>query len=227
MMKELSAYIIKGKVMKKILCLVVIGILGWSFSISAFEERLGEKTDFVLNKDKARTNYMVKSGKSQFQIMDLKEVGGQSEYLVHWKYDVMVKWAGRRAGTIRLMMPNELFEDYFWSSLESSPIKTSNLKISFLGKKDSVVLNNKTFKDCNVIKIDEVKNSNLHVFEEMLMLKALEMGIISENSLREETVENIEIEAVTHQDAKGMGILQWTIQGDVRGYSIKMGFDLI
>ena len=53
------------------------------------------------------------------------------------------------------------------------------------------------------------------------------MGVISEHSLREETVENIEIEAVTHQDAKGLGILQWTIQGDVRGYSIKMGFDLI
>ncbi|MEC7181445.1 MAG: hypothetical protein VXW15_01935, partial [Bdellovibrionota bacterium] len=157
----------------------------------------------------------------------LKEVDGQSEYLVHWKYDVMVKWAGRKAGTIRLMMPNEVFDDYFWASLENSAIKTSNLKMTFLGKKDSVSLNNQTFKDCNVIKINEVKNSNLRVLEKMLILKALDMGVISEHSLREETVENIEIEAVTHQDAKGLGILQWTIQGDVRGYSIKMGFDLI
>ena len=213
--------------MKKILSLALVCVLGWSLTLSAFEDRLGEETNFVLIKDKARTNYMVQSGKSKFQIMELKEVSGQSEYLVHWKYDVMVKWAGRRAGTIRLMMPNELFDDYFWASLENSPIKTSNLKMTFLGKKDSVSLNNKTFKDCNVIKIDEVKNSNLRVLEEMLILKAFEMGVISEHSLREETVENIEIEAVTHQDAKGLGILQWTIQGDVRGYSIKMGFDLI
>ncbi len=211
--------------MKRILALVLV--LGWSLTLSASEDRLGEETNFVLIKDKARTNYMVKSGKSKFQIMELKEVGGKSEYLVHWKYDVMVKWAGRRAGTIRLMMPSELFEDYFWSSIENSPIKTSNLTMTFIGKKDSVVMNNKTFKDLNVIKINEVKNSNLHVLEEMLIFKALEMGIISENSLREETVENIEIEAVTHQDVQGMGILQWTIQGDVRGYSIKMGFDLI
>ena len=42
-----------------------------------------------------------------------------------------------------------------------------------------------------------------------------------------EKVENIEIEAVTHRDAPVMGVLQWTIQGDVKGYSIKMGFDLI
>tara|TARA_Y100001954_G_scaffold238916_1_gene309462 strand:- start:3260 stop:3901 length:642 start_codon:yes stop_codon:yes gene_type:complete len=213
--------------MKKILSLALVCVLGWSLTLSAFEDRLGEETNFVLIKDKARTNYMVQSGKSKFQIMELKEVDGQSEYLVHWKYDVMVKWAGRRAGTIRLMMPNEVFDDYFWASLENSAIKTSNLKMTFLGKKDSVSLNNQTFKDCNVIKINEVKNSNLRVLEKMLILKALDMGVISEHSLREETVENIEIEAVTHQDAKGLGILQWTIQGDVRGYSIKMGFDLI
>ena len=213
--------------MKKILSLALVCVLGWSLTLSAFEDRLGEETNFVLIKDKARTNYMVQSGKSKFQIMELKEVDGQSEYLVHWKYDVMVKWAGRKAGTIRLMMPNEVFDDYFWASLENSAIKTSNLKMTFLGKKDSVSLNNQTFKDCNVIKINEVKNSNLRVLEKMLILKALDMGVISEHSLREETVENIEIEAVTHQDAKGLGILQWTIQGDVRGYSIKMGFDLI
>ena len=213
--------------MKKILSLALVCVLGWWLTLSAFEDRLGEETNFVLIKDKARTNYMVQSGKSKFQIMELKEVDGQSEYLVHWKYDVMVKWAGRRAGTIRLMMPNEVFDDYFWASLENSAIKTSNLKMTFLGKKDSVSLNNQTFKDCNVIKINEVKNSNLRVLEKMLILKALDMGVISEHSLREETVENIEIEAVTHQDAKGLGILQWTIQGDVRGYSIKMGFDLI
>ena len=213
--------------MKKILSLALVCVLGWSLTLSAFEDRLGEETNFVLIKDKSRTNYMVQSGKSKFQIMELKEVDGQSEYLVHWKYDVMVKWAGRRAGTIRLMMPNEVFDDYFWASLENSAIKTSNLKMTFLGKKDSVSLNNQTFKDCNVIKINEVKNSNLRVLEKMLILKALDMGVISEHSLREETVENIEIEAVTHQDAKGLGILQWTIQGDVRGYSIKMGFDLI
>ena len=213
--------------MKKILSLALVCVLGWSLTLSAFEDRLGEETNFVLIKDKARTNYMVQSGKSKFQIMELKEVDGQSEYLVHWKYDVMVKWAGRRAGTIRLMMPNEVFDDYFWASLENNAIKTSNLKMTFLGKKDSVSLNNQTFKDCNVIKINEVKNSNLRVLEKMLILKALDMGVISEHSLREETVENIEIEAVTHQDAKGLGILQWTIQGDVRGYSIKMGFDLI
>ncbi|MEC8624008.1 MAG: hypothetical protein VXY34_04250 [Bdellovibrionota bacterium] len=213
--------------MKKILSLALVCVLGWSLTLSAFEDRLGEETNFVLIKDKARTNYMVQSGKSKFQIMELKEVDGQSEYLVHWKYDVKVKWAGRKAGTIRLMMPNEVFDDYFWASLENSAIKTSNLKMTFLGKKDSVSLNNQTFKDCNVIKINEVKNSNLRVLEKMLILKALDMGVISEHSLREETVENIEIEAVTHQDAKGLGILQWTIQGDVRGYSIKMGFDLI
>ena len=213
--------------MKKILSLALVCVLGWSLTLSAFEDRLGEETNFVLIKDKSRTNYMVQSGKSKFQIMELKEVDGQSEYLVHWKYDVMVKWAGRRAGTIRLMMPNEVFDDYFWASIENSAIKTSNLKMTFLGKKDSVSLNNQTFKDCNVIKINEVKNSNLRVLEKMLILKALDMGVISEHSLREETVENIEIEAVTHQDAKGLGILQWTIQGDVRGYSIKMGFDLI
>ena len=213
--------------MKKILSLVLVCVLGWPLTLSASEDRLGEETNFVLIKDKARTNYMVQSGKSKFQIMELKEVDGQSEYLVHWKYDVMVKWAGRRAGTIRLMMPNEVFDDYFWASLENNAIKTSNLKMTFLGKKDSVSLNNQTFKDCNVIKINEVKNSNLRVLEKMLILKALDMGVISEHSLREETVENIEIEAVTHQDAKGLGILQWTIQGDVRGYSIKMGFDLI
>ena len=46
-------------------------------------------------------------------------------------------------------------------------------------------------------------------------------------SLSNDSEQNIEIEAVTHQDVQGMGILQWTIQGDVRGYSIKMGFDLI
>ena len=223
----MALFTIKGNVMKKILCLVLVGLLGLSLTLKASEDRLGEETNFVLIKDKARTNYMVKSGKSQFKIMDLREVGGQSEYLVNWKYDVMVKWAGKRAGTIPLMMPNEIFEDYFWSSLENSPIKTSNLTMTFLGKKDSVSLNNKTFKDCTVIKIDDVKNSNLHALEEMFILKALEMGIISEHSLREETVENIEIEAVTHQDAPGIGVLQWTIQGDVRGYSIKMGFDLI
>ena len=94
--------------MKKILSLVLVGVLGWSLTLLASEDRLGEETNFVLIKDKARTNYMVKSGKSKFKIMELKEVGGQSEYLVHWKYDVMVKWAGRKAGTIRLMMPNEL-----------------------------------------------------------------------------------------------------------------------
>ena len=99
--------------------------------------------------------------------------------------------------------------------------------MTYLGNKSSVILNNETYKNCNVIKIDDVKNSNIHAIKEIVKLKALELGLIDQNYLREEKVENIEIEAVTHKDAPVMGVLQWTIQGEVKGYSIKMGFDLI
>ena len=60
--------------MKKILCLILAGVLGWSFTLSASEDRLGEETNFVLIKDKARTNYMVKSGKSKFKF-DIMQQG--------------------------------------------------------------------------------------------------------------------------------------------------------
>ena len=213
--------------MKNTLVLVFMSFLAFTGTSIASENHLGKRADFTLIKEKERTNYMIQSGKSLLKIVDLKETQDSSEYLVHWDYNVLVKWAGRRTGTIRLMMPSNIFNESFWSNLQDEPIQTSNLRMTYLGNKSSVILNNETYKNCNVIKIDDVKNSNIHAIKEILKLKALELGLIDQNYLREEKVENIEIEAVTHKDAPVMGVLQWTIQGEVKGYSIKMGFDLI
>ena len=213
--------------MKAVLFFIFLGLSNMCMATNALEENLGKEAKFTLIKEKSRTNYMIKSGKSLLKVADIKEIEGRIEYQVNWKYDVLVKWAGRRAGTIRLMMPGEVFTDSFWPNLQDGPIRTSNLTMTYIANKNSVTLNNKTYENCNVIKIDDVRDSNLHALEKVLKVKAIELGLIDENNLREEKVENIEIEAVTHRDAPVMGVLQWTIQGDVKGYSIKMGFDLI
>ena len=213
--------------MKGVLVLTFLVLSNICMATKAFEENLGKEAKFTLIKEKSRTNYMIKSGKSLLKVADIKEMEDGIEYQVNWKYDVLVKWAGRRAGTIRLMMPGEVFTDSFWPNLQDGAIRTSNLTMTYIANKNSVTLNNKTYENCNVIKIDDVRNSNLHTLEKVLKVKAIELGLIDENNLREEKVENIEIEAVTHRDAPVMGVLQWTIKGDVKGYSIKMGFDLI
>jgi len=213
--------------MKGVLVLTFLALSNICMATKAFEENLGKEAKFTLIKEKSRTNYMIKSGKSLLKVADIKEMEDGIEYQVNWKYDVLVKWAGRRAGMIRLMMPGEVFTDSFWPNLQDGAIRTSNLTMTYIANKNSVTLNNKTYENCNVIKIDDVRNSNLHTLEKVLKVKAIELGLIDENNLREEKVENIEIEAVTHRDAPVMGVLQWTIKGDVKGYSIKMGFDLI
>ena len=213
--------------MKAVLVLIFMGLSNICMATQTLEENLGKEAKFTLIKEKSRTNYMIKSGKSLLKVADIKEMEDGIEYQVNWKYDVLVKWAGRRAGTIRLMMPSEVFSDSFWSNLQGGAIRTSNLTMTYIANKNSVTVNNKTYENCNIIKIDDVRDSNLHALEKVLKVKAIELGLIDENNFREEKVENIEIEAVTHKDGPVMGVLQWTIQGDVKGYSIKMGFDLI
>ncbi|MDC0253556.1 hypothetical protein OAK75_01570 [Bacteriovoracales bacterium] len=213
--------------MKTVLVLIFMGLSNICMATQTLEENLGKEAKFTLIKEKSRTNYMIKSGKSLLKVADIKRMEDGIEYQVNWKYDVLVKWAGKRAGTIKLMMPGEVFSDSFWSNLQDGAIRTSNLTMTYIANKSSVTVNNKTYEDCNIIKIDDVRDSNLHALEKVLKVKAIELGLIDENNFREEKVENIEIEAVTHKDGPVMGVLQWTIQGDVKGYSIKMGFDLI
>lgn len=187
---------------------------------------IGERSDMILVKDKTRTTKMIKKGHGFFEIKDLIETDAGEEYKVEYKFTIKVAFSGNKGGTITLMIPKSYFDDSFWTKIRRGEIQTSNLKIKLKGIKDRVIHNGKIYEDCPVLKIYDIQRTQIHSLIEVIGLKAVEMGILTESDDFADEVEDLVATATIHPSLNALGIIQMNITAKVRNYNIKMGFDL-
>jgi hypothetical protein len=187
---------------------------------------IGERSDLILVKDKTRTTKMIKKGHGFFEIKDLIETDAGEEYKVDYKFTIKVSFYGNKDGKISLMIPKSYFEDSFWTEIRRGIIQTSNLKIKLKGIKDRVVHNGKIYEDCPVLKIYDIQPTQVHSLIEVIGLKAVEMGILTENDDFAEEVQDLVATATIHPTLNALGVIRMDIDAKVRNYDIKMGFDL-
>jgi len=187
---------------------------------------IGEKSDMVLVKDRARTTSMIKSGQGFFEVKDLFETEKGEEYQIDYSFKIKVSFYGDRGGVITLMVPKSYFGDSFWGQVRRGVVETTNLKIKLEEIKDKIEHNGKTYEECPVLRIFDIKGKDEKSIKDLISLKAFEMGILNEKDLSSEEVSDIEAFVVTHPSVPALGVIQMNITGNVRNYKIKMGFDL-
>ena len=187
---------------------------------------IGEKSEMILIKDRARTTSMIKKGQGFFEVKDLHATEKGEEYQIDYSFKISVSFYGDRGGVITLMVPQSYFGDSFWGQVRRGVVQTSNLKIKLQEVKDLVRHNGVAYEDCPVLRFFDIKGSDEKVLKEMIALKAFEMGILNEKDLLSEEVRDIEAIVVTHPSVPALGVIRMDITGNVRNYNIKMGFDL-
>ncbi|MDC0254832.1 hypothetical protein OAK75_08035 [Bacteriovoracales bacterium] len=207
-------------------------LLVFSFLLSGLQlgytndDPIGERSDMILIKDRARTTSMINKGHGFFEVKDLIDTEFGEEYQIDYKFKIKVSFYGERGGTINLMVPKNYFGDSFWQQVRRGDIQTSNLKIKFKGIKERVAHNGEIYNNCPVIRIFDIQTSQANILKELIAIKAVEMGILNESDSFADDVENLEAEGIIHPTLPALGVIKMNITGKVRNYDIKMGFDL-
>ena len=202
-----------------------LGLTGTTLSNDRVDP-IGEKTDMVLVKDRARTTSMIKKGHGFFEVKGLLETEIGEEYQIDYSFKINVSFYGDRGGIITLMVPRSYFGDSFWRQVRRGIVQSSNLKIKLEEMKEVVKHNGETYEECPVLKIFDIKGKGEKSLKDLIVLKAFEMGILNEKDLLSEDVQDLEAYVVTHPSVPAMGVIRMDISGKVRNYKIKMGFDL-
>ena len=209
--------------------LLFLSFLVSSISVGFSKEMadpIGEKSNMILVKDRARTTSMIKKGHGLFEVKNLFETEKGEEYQVDYTFKIKVSFYGEKGGTLTLMVPKGYFGDSFWSKIRRGVVETSNLKVKLEDIKNEVTHKGITYRDCPVLKIYDIKGKGLKAMKEVIALKALEMGIISKSDSFADEVKDLEASAITHPSVPALGVIKMNITGNVRNYKIKMGFDL-
>ncbi|MEC7182380.1 MAG: hypothetical protein VXW15_06680 [Bdellovibrionota bacterium] len=203
----------------------VLSFITEGFS-NAIVDPLGEKSDMVLIKDRARTTSMIKKGHGFFEVKGLFDSEKGEEYQIDYSFKINVSFYGDRGGVITLMVPKSYFGDSFWGQVRRGVVETSNLKIKLEDIKERVEHNGITYEECPVLKIYDVKGKDEKNLKDLIAFRALELGILNEKNLSSEEVQDLEASIVTHSSVPALGVIKMNITGKVRNYKIKMGFDL-
>ena len=187
---------------------------------------IGEKSDMVLIKDRARTTSMIKNGQGFFEVKGLIDSEKGKEYQIDYSFKINVSFYGDRGGVITLMVPKSYFGDSFLGQVRRGIVQTSNLKIKLEDIKESIEHNGITYEECPVLKIYDIKGKDEENLKDLIAIRALEMGILNEKDLSSDEVQDLEASILIHPSVPALGVIQMNITGSVRNYKIKMGFDL-
>ncbi len=208
--------------------------LGVAFSLTALasENPVGEKAAYTLNDSSGRSSWIIKAGKADAKVLnfDPNNAFGPG-YVLEINYDLTVRFKGRQQGTIKLLVPTEVFAANFISELAAHhPKSFGSFDLDYHGVATAKDANDRSYNDCAKTRIFNVSPEYLpsSMSNENIRFLSHEIKNFEDESgegISAIEVENIEINLRVHQSVPVLGAVQLDVSGSSSGVSFKAGFD--
>ncbi len=190
------------------------------------ESPLGERADYELDKDPARTSSMILSGSAAGTID--KHVPNHPQgpsYNAALSYDMTVRIYGRYQGVTNLPFVEEFFTPQFMIDLrESRYYEVDAYKMRHDGRATVKTIAGVTYKDCDSIYMYDITPEYKRQWEILLVRAA---GVDPDEFFASgRSIENLVIRGYIYPGIKALGTVKLDISGKVKGIAVKIGLDL-
>lgn len=193
-------------------------------SMSAFGNPVGEKANYVLDKNSARTSGIVASGTSASEVMNFQpnHAYGPS-YGVDLSFDVVIKLHGPEKGTTSWILPEEFFTPKFMENLRTTGYyETPDYKIKHEGRGDTRTIDGTNYVGCDKIFIYDVK---LPEDSGLRRIVAAAAGIDPNDLDVENAIQDLELRAHVYPGIPALGAVKIDLAVKAQKVNLKFGFD--
>lgn len=212
--------------MMRQMILGLVVALSTSFSAFGVEGRdpVGEKANYQLDRNGARTTSMIQSGTALATVTEfIPDHENGPSYNVNLDYDFVVQFYGRQKGTAKWAFGQEFFDDQFIVNLrERGTFETPDYKIRHEGYADARNMDGNNYPHCDKILIYDVK---IPENSEIARLLYASVGI-NPRATDKPPIEDLKIRAHLFAGIPVLGAVKLDLSGIVQGMSAKAGFDL-
>lgn len=208
-----------------------------------FEEEplppVGEFAHYGLVKGK-RTSSVIRKGALKVSVL---QYNPQTEikdptYSVSFDYDLKVSFVGRKKDETFFETPSDFFTDEFNERLrEEKNVETTHFKIEHLGFEDIETKDGVIYKDCDKIKIYDIKFSKDTSQGSFLkFVESFSVQVLTSTDTNEEEknpspefkttgIDDLEVFMTYNDKVPVFGALKIDLKGKASGYRFKAGFD--
>ncbi|MCX6118596.1 MAG: hypothetical protein NT027_13720 [Proteobacteria bacterium] len=219
--------------MSRIQAMFISMVSAFVFANGLFAEEvrnpLGEKADFQLDRDKARTTSLITKG-SVNSVVDkyFPDHERGPSYNVRISYDLTVRFSGRKQGVINMLFPDEYFTPLFMEDLRKNGSYVSpDYHIKWEGRANVKTLDGGVYPQTDIIYITDIVLPSR--FEEELAQIVWDANG-PENvfeSDRYRAIEDIKMRAYIFPGIPALGAVKVDIAGKTSGVNAKAGFDYL
>lgn len=191
---------------------------------------VGERADYRLDRNSARTSSMIKSGTIQTRVT--KEVPDASDGLAFEtaiSYDFDIQFVGRQQGTELVNVDEEFFTEEFLEKLRTDgTYESPDFKIKHEGFADARNLDGKFYPHCDKLLFYDIKTERSvgHPLASSLA-NLLEVAASSVRPDPNATIEDMKIRVHVSVGVPVLGAVKLDMSGKYSGMAVKAGADYI
>ncbi len=201
--------------------LVLVSALALSSLCSFANDRIGERADYELDRNRNRTTSLIQAGSLKTTILGYNEAGENSEatYTTEIAYKLDILMAGKQEGVEKPMIAESFFNDEMIHRLRAEKeIQTDNYKAKHLGyqtvkNKDGVV-----YENCDIIYFYDI---NMGLSSE---LNHILFALLGQHDGR--FLDNVSAKLARKAGLPVLSLAKIDIAGRHSGIRFKAGFDL-
>lgn len=186
---------------------------------------VGERANYMLDKNASRTSGMVVSGKASGYVDEfLPNHPDGPSYSVKLDYEFVVSLMGTYKGSMKMVFADEFFSPAFMQELRKTGYYESpEFKIKYEGRADARNLDGGFYPQCDKIFIYDIKISP--AFRLKVAHAPIGKSIKGRKKRAGPTIENLQIHAHIFEGVPAIGAVKLDLSGKVQGVATKAGFD--
>ena len=196
------------------------------FATSSFaRDPSGEKAFYKLDRSRARTSAMVKSG--QLEISVANRVGDAYPTTIDYEFSVLLggDYKGKEVSNVH----EAYFTPAFMERLRAEKeIITDSYKVKYLGRGDARTLKGRVYSQCDKVLIydlDVEKQQELSELIRAVLVPAISAQHAELLETKGVQVEDAKLLVHVHVDVPALGLVKVDMEGIVQGLRGKAGFD--
>lgn len=212
--------------MKTILTKVATTAAFMVFGTTAFADRnpVGEKADYMLDRNAQRTSNLIQSGTLAAEITGRNpDAEGGPVYNAKIDYSFRITLIGNRSGTELVDAPADFFTEEFLMELRrTGHYESPQFKIDHEGFADATTLDGHRFPHCDKLKIYDIDQGSHSPLLDMAraMVRSANAGQTTDN-----TIQDLVLRAHISYGVPVLGAVKLDVSGKYSDINIKAGAD--
>jgi hypothetical protein len=184
-------------------------------ALAQTRDPVGERADYVLDRDSSRTSSLVRSGSLVGYVVQYLPDNQPPAYDTHLDYSLRLQIFGSYNGSVGIPIDAPFFTPQFLEDLRvSGHYESPKFKIDHLGYEDATTLAGIAYPNCDVVRIYDIDYS-------LTQLGPMQ----AQQPLGGNEIDNLVIVAHIYYGVPVLGAVKLDISGTYQGIGIRVGAD--